>query len=78
MQVLIFSVLLGLLWLRNGQDTTFEGRRSVLGVLFFILINQAFGGVFSVIFQFRRSEASSLASEHRTCTAHRATSCAIR
>lgn len=51
-QVLFFSVLLGLLWLNNGQDTDLKSRMSITGVLFFIVINQSFGGVFAVIFQF--------------------------
>lgn len=51
-QTLIFSVLLGLLWLNNGRDSDFKARRSISGILFFITINQSFGAAFGVIFQF--------------------------
>lgn len=51
-QTIIFSLILGLIWLNNGRDSDFQSRSSIPGVLFFIVINQAFGGVFSVIFQF--------------------------
>ncbi len=51
-QVIFFSIILGLIWLRNGQKEGLQAKRSLSGVLFFILINQSFGGVFSVIFQF--------------------------
>lgn len=55
-QVIFFSVILGLIWLNNGRDNSitegFPTRQSLAGVLFFIVINQAFGGIFSVIFGF--------------------------
>lgn len=51
-QVIFFSVLLGLLWLNNGQEKDAKSRLSIAGILFFIVINQSFGGVFAVIFQF--------------------------
>lgn len=58
-QVLFFAILLGLIWLRDGavefDDDTPETRQniqSLKGILFFIVINQAFGGSFSVIFGF--------------------------
>lgn len=51
-QVIFFSILLGLIWLGNGREEELSKRRSLGGVLFFIIINQAFGGVFSVIFNF--------------------------
>lgn len=51
-QVIFFSIILGLIWLNNGRDEDVEAQRSLLGVLFFVIINQAFGGVFAVIFGF--------------------------
>lgn len=52
-QVLFFAVILGLLWLNNGRDDeNFAVRSSINGVLFFLVVNQAFGGVFSVVFGF--------------------------
>lgn len=51
-QVIFFSIVLGLIWLNNGRGDSLEERESLKGVLFFIIINQAFGGVFSVIFGF--------------------------
>lgn len=51
-QVMFFAVILGLIWLRNGQSDELTVRASITGVLFFIIINQAFGGVFAVIFSF--------------------------
>lgn len=39
-QVFFFSILLGLIWLNNGRDDSEAKRKSLSGVLFFILINQ--------------------------------------
>lgn len=49
-QVVFFSIILGLIWLRKGD----EDQRTVTlpGILFFVIINQAFGGSFAVIFGF--------------------------
>eukprot|EP00188_Purpureofilum_apyrenoidigerum_P002320 Plantae.Rhodophyta-Purpureofilum_apyrenoidigerum.ctg24313.p1 GENE.Plantae.Rhodophyta-Purpureofilum_apyrenoidigerum.ctg24313~~Plantae.Rhodophyta-Purpureofilum_apyrenoidigerum.ctg24313.p1 ORF type:complete len:660 (-),score=140.77 Plantae.Rhodophyta-Purpureofilum_apyrenoidigerum.ctg24313:124-2103(-) len=53
---LIFSILLGLIWLNIGReffdDPTAKRYNAVLGVIFFIAVNQAFGSTFSVIFGF--------------------------
>lgn len=59
-QVLFFAILLGLIWLRDGaaelDPSNFDEARSTIqslkGILFFVVINQAFGGSFSVIFGF--------------------------
>lgn len=51
-QTLIFSVLLGLLWLNKGRDSEQKARSSIPGILFFVCINQSFGAAFGVIFQF--------------------------
>lgn len=51
-QVIFFSILLGLIWLNNGRKESLPERQSLAGVLFFIVINQSFGGVFAVIFGF--------------------------
>lgn len=58
-QTLFFAVLLGLIWLSNGRVDDSKGNpsaeqslQSVVGILFFISINQSFGGVFAVIFGF--------------------------
>lgn len=39
-QTLFFSVLLGIIWIDTGRRQALEERSAVLGVLFFILINQ--------------------------------------
>lgn len=39
-QTLFFAVLLGLIWLNTGRETTPADRLAVQGVLFFIVINQ--------------------------------------
>lgn len=59
-QVLFFAILLGLIWLRDAaadlDPNNFNEARSTIqslkGILFFVVINQAFGGSFSVIFGF--------------------------
>ena len=51
-QTIIFSILLGLIWLSSGRDDERAERQSIAGALFFITINQSFGGIFSVIFNF--------------------------
>ncbi|KAK4535738.1 hypothetical protein CDCA_CDCA06G1763 [Cyanidium caldarium] len=49
-QTLIFSVLLGLIWLNTGRNS--GDTHAIAGVLFFLLINQSFGTVFGVVFLF--------------------------
>lgn len=51
-QVLFFAVLLGLIWLRNASENDESSQKSIPGIIFFIVINQGFGGAFSVIFGF--------------------------
>lgn len=55
MQNLVFSILLGLIWLNIGRDwddnpSNMGLSQALLGILFFMTINQAFGSVFGVIF----------------------------
>lgn len=47
-QTIVFSVILGLIWLNSGRDNL--GVQTIGGVLFFLLVNQGFGGVFGVLF----------------------------
>lgn len=42
-QTIFFSVLLGIVWLNSGRETSSSDRQAVLGVLFFIVINQYVG-----------------------------------
>lgn len=42
-QTIFFSVLLGIIWLDSGRETSRSNRQAVLGVLFFIVINQYVG-----------------------------------
>lgn len=52
-QTIIFSIILGLIWLNSGrEENSRPDRQSLAGALFFIAINQSFGGIFSVIFNF--------------------------
>lgn len=51
-QTIVFSILLGLIWLNAGRSDTAADARSLVGILFFLLINQCFGGAFSIIFVF--------------------------
>eukprot|EP00045_Choanoeca_perplexa_P006495 m.55527 g.55527 ORF g.55527 m.55527 type:complete len:690 (-) comp13657_c0_seq1:26-2095(-) len=57
MQTLIFAVLLGLIWLQEGGDDSGTAVQSTAGVIFFLLINQSFGGVFAIIFVFPEEKA---------------------
>jgi ABC-type multidrug transport system ATPase subunit len=54
-QTLIFSLLIGLIYLNIDDDQTSITDR--VGVLFFILINQAFGGLFSALNSFPSERA---------------------
>jgi ABC-type multidrug transport system ATPase subunit len=49
-QTIIFSVVLGLIWLNTGRNAA--DFSAVPGVLFFLLINQSFGASFGVVFLF--------------------------
>lgn len=51
-QTVFFGIVLALLWLNNGRSDEFGERASLSGFFFFVAINQAFIGVFSVIFDF--------------------------
>jgi len=54
-QSLVFSILLGVIWINIGRDLDPDDPdlgliQAINGVLFFICINQAFGAAFAVIF----------------------------
>jgi ABC-type multidrug transport system ATPase subunit len=51
-QTVFFAVLLSALWFNNGRGDDFKSRNSLIGLLSFILINQCFGSVFAVIFDY--------------------------
>jgi ABC-type multidrug transport system permease subunit len=51
-QTVFFGIVLSLLWAGNGRSKELVDRASLSGLFFFIAINQAFIGVFSVIFDF--------------------------
>eukprot|EP00056_Hartaetosiga_gracilis_P009100 m.130709 g.130709 ORF g.130709 m.130709 type:complete len:381 (-) comp13059_c1_seq9:160-1302(-) len=52
MQVIVFSLLLGMIWLNEGRNLDGMGTQAMTGAIFFILINQSFGGTFQIIFVF--------------------------
>ncbi|CDF32154.1 unnamed protein product [Chondrus crispus] len=56
-QTLFFGILLGLIWLDTGRETTADDRRAVQGVIFFIVINQCFDAAFGIIFSFPAEKA---------------------
>lgn len=49
LQVIASTLLLSLIWSNEANDSA-TSVQSVAGVLFFLLINQALGGIFQVIF----------------------------
>lgn len=49
MQTVLFALILSFLWLGNGRSDDIGKRASLSGFFFFVSINQAFIGVFSVI-----------------------------
>eukprot|EP00179_Madagascaria_erythrocladioides_P005209 CAMPEP_0198312416 /NCGR_PEP_ID=MMETSP1450-20131203/3790_1 /TAXON_ID=753684 ORGANISM="Madagascaria erythrocladiodes, Strain CCMP3234" /NCGR_SAMPLE_ID=MMETSP1450 /ASSEMBLY_ACC=CAM_ASM_001115 /LENGTH=678 /DNA_ID=CAMNT_0044015361 /DNA_START=101 /DNA_END=2137 /DNA_ORIENTATION=+ len=57
-QTIIFALLLGIIWLNEGREFKREAPpnpeqlRGLGGIIFFLLVNQGFGGVFSVIFAY--------------------------
>eukprot|EP00730_Choanoeca_flexa_P013749 TRINITY_DN5663_c0_g1_i1.p1 TRINITY_DN5663_c0_g1~~TRINITY_DN5663_c0_g1_i1.p1 ORF type:complete len:667 (+),score=189.51 TRINITY_DN5663_c0_g1_i1:72-2072(+) len=52
-QTIIFALLLGLIWLREGENLDGEGGvQAIAGAHFFLLINQSFSGIFGIIFLF--------------------------
>lgn len=51
-QAIVFGILLGLVWLDSGRGNTVEDLRSLDGVMFFVPVNAAFDGGFSVIFDY--------------------------
>eukprot|EP00055_Hartaetosiga_balthica_P009124 m.35641 g.35641 ORF g.35641 m.35641 type:complete len:699 (-) comp6617_c0_seq1:341-2437(-) len=52
MQVVVFSILLGMIWFEEGKNLNGMGVQAVSGAVFFILINQSFSGTFQIIFVF--------------------------
>lgn len=56
-QTLVFGLLLGLIWLDAGRGTTQGDRMAVLGVLFFLAINQCFDAAFGIIFSYASERA---------------------
>eukprot|EP00043_Microstomoeca_roanoka_P000728 m.28780 g.28780 ORF g.28780 m.28780 type:complete len:766 (+) comp10476_c0_seq2:346-2643(+) len=57
MQALFFSIILGIIWFDEGGDDSGSSIQAIAGALFFILINQSFGGVFQIIFVFPSERA---------------------
>eukprot|EP00039_Didymoeca_costata_P012713 m.184618 g.184618 ORF g.184618 m.184618 type:complete len:667 (-) comp15561_c0_seq2:148-2148(-) len=57
MQNLIFGILVGLIWLQEGRDPYGQHLQSIAGVIFFILINNSFTGIFGIIFIFPQERA---------------------
>jgi energy-coupling factor transporter ATP-binding protein EcfA2/ABC-type multidrug transport system permease subunit len=52
-QALFFAAVLSMLWANNGRhDDNFASRNSLVGLLSFLLINQAFTGLFAVVFDY--------------------------
>lgn len=51
-QTILFAVMLGLIWLKEGSNFTGQSVQSIAGVMFFLLINQSFAGTFGIIFLF--------------------------
>jgi ATP-binding cassette subfamily G (WHITE) protein 2 len=49
-QVLIYSIFLGLLWMNTGRNTMDD--RDVVGVLFYMIVNQSFGAAFATVFSY--------------------------
>jgi ABC-type multidrug transport system permease subunit len=45
-------LLLGLIWLREGSSKTGASVQAIAGILFFLLVNQAFSCTFGIIFLF--------------------------
>uniref|UniRef100_A0A7S1THM9 Probable ATP-dependent transporter ycf16 n=1 Tax=Compsopogon caeruleus TaxID=31354 RepID=A0A7S1THM9_9RHOD len=58
-QVLIFSILLGVIWLNigRGDNSVPSNFRALTGVLFFAVVNQAFGATFGVLFNYPAERA---------------------
>ncbi|GJD06868.1 Protein white [Galdieria sulphuraria] len=51
-QTLIFSILVGLIWLNKGRNISSSNYEGIEGVLFYILIIQSFMAIFGIIFAF--------------------------
>lgn len=74
-QTVIFSLLLGIIWLDVGRDQSLQGKertQALSGVLFFIAVNQAFEGSFSVLFQYPLERA--VIMRERACGMYRVSS----
>jgi hypothetical protein len=57
MQTIVFAILLGLIWLQIGSTKSGSTVQSITGLLFFVIVNQAFSGAFMVIFLFPAERA---------------------
>lgn len=51
---MFFSLVLGFIWLQEGREVPNKTAavQAVAGALFFLLINQAFSGIFGIIYLF--------------------------
>lgn len=56
-QTIIFSLLVGFVWLKAGGADSGKPLQSIAGFLYFIVINQAFSGMFGVLFLFPTERA---------------------
>lgn len=56
-QSIFFSILLGLIWLKVGNLYSSADVQAIAGVIFFLLVNQAFSCTFGIIFLFPAERA---------------------
>ncbi|KAF6001160.1 hypothetical protein F1559_000069 [Cyanidiococcus yangmingshanensis] len=50
LQILVYALVLGLIWMNTGRNSSDE--RAVVGILFYLIVNQSFGAAFSIVFTY--------------------------
>ncbi|EGD81253.1 ATP-binding cassette transporter G2 [Salpingoeca rosetta] len=51
-QTLLFSIILGVIWLNEGDGISSNSVQAIAGALFFVVVNQSFGSIFGILFVF--------------------------
>ncbi|EGD79576.1 ABC transporter [Salpingoeca rosetta] len=51
-QTVVFSIILGIIWLNEGGSGDSSSVQAIAGAMFFLLINQSFSGIFGILFIF--------------------------
>lgn len=58
-QTILFAIILGIIWINEGNKTSSNSIQAVAGAMFFLLVNQSFGSIFGTFLLFYKKKKNS-------------------